>query len=97
MDRASRILKRIFLITGLLLLLAILVIGVVSAALNWQGVCDEATGGQVPCSRVQFALREMFWAAFLFIPYFFVAALVLLGMSLTQFIASLVRKRRPRS
>jgi len=96
MERAFRIIKRITLLIGLLLLLAVAVIGVVSALTNWQGVCDDVSGGQIACTRLQFALREMFWGAFLFIPYFFIATLAYLGMSLAQFIASLVQKRRQR-
>ena len=94
MERAFRITKRIILIIGLLLLLAVLLIGIISALINWHGVCEPASGVQVPCSRVQFMLREMFWGVFLFIPYLLIATFAYLGMSLAQFIASLVQKRR---
>jgi hypothetical protein len=78
------------------LLLVVVAIGAFSALFNWQGVCDQADGTQVPCSRLDFALGEMFWATFLFIPFFFIATLVYLGMSLAQFIAAKPWKRRDR-
>ena len=94
MERTFRLVKRLFLFLFLLLLVAVLVTGIVSAFSNYQGLCDEAAGGQVSCTRAQFALRETFWAAFLFTPFFFIAAIVYLGMSFAQFIASLVNRRR---
>lgn len=94
MERAFRVVKRIFLILTVLLLIVVAAIGLFSALFNWQGVCDQADGTQAPCSRLGFAINEMFWATFLFIPFFFIATLVYLGMSLAQFIAMLVVKRR---
>ena len=94
MNRVFRILVRILFILGLVLFLAVVIIGIVSAAINWQGVCDVAQGSQVPCSWFRFALGEMFWGLFLFIPYFFLVATILLGMTLYQFATSMVRKRR---
>jgi hypothetical protein len=96
MERLIRIIKRLFLILGALLLLVVLAVGIFSAFSNWQGVCEPTSGVQVPCSRVEFMLREMFWGIFLFIPYLFLATLVYLGMSLAQFITSLAQKRRQR-
>lgn len=94
MNRVFRLLMRILVIIGLLLLAAVVLIGIISAAMNWQGTCDVAGGGQAACSWFRFALGEMFWGLFLFIPYFFLAALILLGMSLFQFIRSLVKRFR---
>jgi hypothetical protein len=92
MKKVFRLLTRILVIIGLLLVLAVLLIGIISTAINWQGVCDLAEGATEPCSWFQFALGEMFWSLFLFIPYFFLAALSLLGMSLYQFFRSLVQR-----
>jgi hypothetical protein len=94
MNRVFRLLTRILVIIGLLLLLVVLLIGIISAAFNWQGVCEVTEGAPVPCTWLRFALGEMFWALFVFIPYFFLAALILLGMSLYQFIRSLVQRLR---
>ena len=38
MNRAFRLLIRILVVIGLLLLLAVVLIGVISAAINWEGV-----------------------------------------------------------
>jgi hypothetical protein len=92
MDRAFRIIKLIFLILGLLLLLAIPVSGLISTVANYSGICHGFTDGQVPCPWEQYALNEMFWASFLFIPFLLLATLVWLGMSLVQFIAGLREK-----
>ena len=92
MNRVFRILTRVLVIIGLLLLLAVLVIGVLSTVINWRGVCELAEGAVEPCSWFQFALAEMFWTLFLFIPYFFLAAIILFGMSLYQFIHSIVQR-----
>ncbi len=94
MKRIFRILTRLLVVIGLLLLLAVVLIGAISTATNWQGVCEGEEGTMEPCSRFQFALGEMFWGLFLFIPYFFLAALILLGMSLYQLIHSLVQRSR---
>ena len=92
MNRVFRLLIRILVIIGLLLLVVVVLIGIISTAMNWQGTCDVAEGGQVACSWFRFAFGEMFWGLFLFIPYFFLAALLLLGMSLFQFVRSLVQR-----
>jgi hypothetical protein len=94
MQRAFRIVKRVFLIITLLLVLAVPVVGMISAAANWRGVCFGFTDGESPCSWWEFARNEMFWATFIFIPFFFLAAIVYIGMSLAEFIASLIHRRR---
>lgn len=94
MPRAFRVIKLTFLLTGILLLLAVPAAGLVSAALHWQGFCENAPGAVSPCSWGQYALREMFWGIFFFIPYFFLAALAWLGMSLAQFIHAAAQNRR---
>jgi uncharacterized membrane protein YjgN (DUF898 family) len=94
MQRAFRIVKRIFLVLTLLLLLAVPVVGLVSAAFNWEGVCYGFTDGESPCSWWEFARNEMFWATFIFVPFFFLDALVYIRMTLAEFIASLIRRRR---
>jgi len=81
-------LERIFLVAGRLLLLAIPVRGLVSPALNWEGVCYGFTDGQSACPWWRYALNEMFWASFIFIPFLFLASLIWLGMSLIQFVLS---------
>lgn len=94
MQRAFCIVKRVFLVLTLLLLLAVPVVGLVSAAFNWEGVCYGFTDGESPCSWWEFARNEMFWAMFIFVPFLFLASLVYIGMSLAEFIAGLVRRRR---
>ncbi len=93
MNRLFRIIKLIFLVVGLLLLLAIPVSGLISTAMNWEGVCTNLDV-QTPCTWWEYAGNEMSWAIFIFIPFLFIAALVFLGMSLAQFIVSIVQKRR---
>jgi hypothetical protein len=66
----------------------------ISTAVNYEGICRGFRGGQWECKWWEYAGNEMFWAIFIFIPYLFIASLVFLGMSLTEFIVSLVRKRR---
>lgn len=94
MQRAFRIVKRVFLLLSLLLLLTVPVVGLVSAAFNWRGVCYGFTDGESPCSWWEFARNEMFWATFIFVPFLFLAAIAYIGMSLAEFISSLVRRRR---
>ena len=94
MNRAFRIIKLVFLAAGLLLLLAIPVTGLISTAVNWQGFCYGFSDAQAPCSWWEFARDEIFWSIFIFIPYFFIAALLWMGMSLAQFTRALVDKRR---
>lgn len=94
MQRAFRLIKRIFVILTLLLLLAVLVIGLASAAFNWRGVCDDIAYGERPCTWWEFARSEIFWATFLLIPFLFVAAVAYFGMSLAEFIAQFARKQK---
>jgi hypothetical protein len=94
MNRTFRIIKLVFLVIGILLLLAIPATGLISAAVNWKGVCYGFTDGQAPCSWWQYARNEMFWAMFIFIPFFFLAAVVWAGMSLAQFIKFLLDRPR---
>jgi phosphotransferase system glucose/maltose/N-acetylglucosamine-specific IIC component len=96
MSRAFRIIKLVFLVLGLLLLLAIPVTGLISAAVHYEGVCERQAGEPSPCSWWQYAVNEMFWVMFIFIPYFFAAAVAWTGMSLVQFIQTMVRKYRSR-
>jgi len=97
MSRAFRIIKLVFLVLGLLMLLAVPVTGLISAAAHWEGVCERQAGEPSPCSWWEFAVKEMFWVMFIFIPYFFAAGVAWTGMSLAQFIQSLVRKYRSRA
>ncbi len=94
MNRVLRIITRLFLVVGFLLLLVIPVSGLISAALHWEGVCAGPDGVQTACSWWKYASNEMFWGIFIFIPFLFLAAVVFLGMSLLQFAASLVEKFR---
>ena len=96
MERAFRVVKRTFLIAGLLLLLAVPVSAAVSTAVHYQGTCSDTSGTGWACSRWEYAAAEMFWALFIFIPFLFLATLVYLGMSLAQFIAAKPWKRRSR-
>ncbi|MCS7011419.1 MAG: hypothetical protein N2049_01825 [Anaerolineales bacterium] len=86
MPRLFRSVKRFFWLAALVLLVTIPITGVLSAALHWRGVCSDLHGGNVPCSWGRFAIGEMFWASFLFIPFLFVAVLVHLGMALMEFL-----------
>lgn len=94
MNRTIRIIKLIFLGIALLLCLAVPVIGLVSTAQHWQGICSDLNGGQLPCTWWQYARAEMFWALMVFIPFMFVTSLVWVGMALVQFIASQIGKRK---
>jgi len=92
MTKFSRKINRFLLVLGAILLAFIIIQGFVSATLHWQGVCLVESGRQEPCSWIQFALREISWGIFLFIPYFFLAALLYLAMALTQLASSLAMK-----
>ena len=94
MHRAFRIIKLIFLVTGILLLVAIPIVGLVSAANTYQGVCLDSTKGEHPCTWMQYAGKEMFWTSFIFIPYLFLASIMWLGMSAVQFIVEMREKRK---
>jgi hypothetical protein len=96
MSGTARKINKILLILGGILLLGILVMGFISTAVNWQGVCDIEGEGQVSCSWLQFALREIFWGIFIFIPFFLIAALINIGILLYQLIGSVATKIRMR-
>jgi len=81
-------------VTGILLLIAIPIVGLVSTANNYQGVCLDSANGEQPCTWMQYAGNEMFWATFIFIPFLFLASIVWLGMSAVQFIAEMRQKRK---
>jgi hypothetical protein len=96
MNRTFRIVKLIFLVLSMLACLAIPAVGLVSTAVNYQGVCPGFTDGQAPCPWWMFARNEMFWASFIFIPLLFLAAVAWLVMAAVQFITSLKnRKNNP--
>jgi len=93
MQRAFRIIKLIFLGISILLCLAIPVVGLVSTATSWGGVCESASG-LYACSWWKFAGNEMLWMSFLFIPLLFAAAIIWLAMSAVQFVIAMIKKRR---
>lgn len=94
MNRTIRIIKLVFLALALLLCLAIPVIGLVSTAASWDGICYGFTDGQVPCSWWEYARNEMFWASMLFIPFLFITSLVWIAMAIVQFVHSWWQKRK---
>lgn len=96
MSRVFRVIKLVFLGLGLLLLLTIPVTGLISAASHWEGVCEMEAGQEEPCSWWEYAVNEMFWMLFIFIPYFFAAALAWAGMAVVQFVHPMVQKVRAR-
>jgi len=94
MQRTFRIVKLIFLVTGILLLIAIPIVGLVSTANTYHGVCLDSANGEKPCTWIKYAGNEMFWTSFIFIPYLFLASLVWLGMSAVQFVVETRQKRK---
>ncbi|MBK7320327.1 hypothetical protein [Candidatus Villigracilis affinis] len=66
--KTFRIINWIFVGLSLCFLLAIPVLGLGSAAINWNGVCHGFTDGQAPCSWWEYTQNEMFWASFIFLP-----------------------------
>jgi hypothetical protein len=92
MQRAFRIIKLIFLGISILLCLAIPVVGLISTATSWGGVC-ESMSGLYACPWWKFAGNEMLWLLFLFIPLLFAAAVIWLVMSAIQFVMAIVKKR----
>jgi len=94
MNRTIRIIKLVFLALALLLCLAIPVIGLVSTAASWDGICYGFTDGQVPCSWWEYARTEMFWALMIFIPFIFITSLVWIAMAIVQFVHSWWQKRK---
>jgi len=93
-SRIFRIIKLIFLVTSLLLCLAIPVAGLVSTASGWHGTCQGFNHEVSPCPWWEYAGTEMFWASFVFIPLLFVAGVVWLVMAALQFIMAKVQKRK---
>lgn len=94
MNRTIRIIKLVFLALALLLCLAIPVIGLVSTATSWDGICYGFTDGQTPCSWWEYARTEMFWALMIFIPFIFITSLVWIAISAVQFVAAQLEKRK---
>ena len=86
MQRAFRIIKLIFLGISILLCLAIPVVGLISTATGWDGVCSAT--GLYSCPWWKFAGNEMLWMSFSFIPLLFAAAVIWLVMSAVQFIVA---------
>ena len=80
--------------TGILLLIAIPIVGLVSAANTYQGVCLDSANGERPCTWLQYAGNEMFWTSFIFIPFLFLASIVWLVMSAVQFVVEIRQKRK---
>ena len=97
MHRTFRIVKLIFLLAGILLLIAIPIVGLVSTTHSYQGVCLDPVNGEHPCTWMQYAGNEMFWASFIFIPFLFLASVVWLGMSAVQFVAQMRQKRKEKA
>lgn len=85
-SRTFRIIKLVFLAGSVLLCLAIPVAGLVSTATGWEGTCYGPGDGRHACPWWEYAVMEMFWASFLFIPLLFIAAVVWLGIAVAQFI-----------
>jgi hypothetical protein len=92
--RAFRIIKLVFLVTSILLCLAIPVAGLVSTVTGWEGICYGFSDGQHACPWWEYAGMEMFWASFLFIPLLFGAAVVWLAIAAAQFIMISVKNRK---
>lgn len=94
MARIFRVIKLIFLVTSILLCLAIPVAGLVSTVKGWHGTCQGFNHEASECPWWEYAGTEMLWASFLFIPLLFVAAVVWLGMAVLQFIMASTQKRK---
>jgi len=93
MQRAFRIIRLIFLGISILLCLAIPVVGLISTATSWEGVC-ESVSGLYACPWWKFAGIEMLWTSFFFIPLLFAAAMVWLAMSAVQFVRGMMKKQK---
>jgi hypothetical protein len=94
MNRIINFIKLIFLALALLLVLAVPIIGFVSASVNWEGTCYGLTNIERECSWWQFAWDEMFWTLMFFIPFVFFTALAWIAMALVQFVAHQWEKRK---
>ncbi|HNH03243.1 MAG TPA: hypothetical protein PLD33_00025 [Anaerolineales bacterium] len=66
--KTLRMINGIFLGLSLCFALAIPILGIGSATINWNGICYGFTDGQVPCSWWEYTQNEMFWASFIFLP-----------------------------
>ncbi len=66
--KAVRIINWVFMALTLCFALAIPVLGIGSAAVNWNGTCYGFTDSQWACPFWEFAQNEMFWASFIFTP-----------------------------
>lgn len=80
--------------TGILLLIAIPIVGLGSTAINYHGICYGFTDSQSPCTWMEFARNEMLWASFIFIPLLFLAAVVWILMAAVQFVVEMRQKRK---
>jgi hypothetical protein len=89
--------KLIFLIAGILFCLAIPIVGVGSTAINYHGICYGFTDSQSPCTWMEFARNEMFWASFIFIPLLFFAAVVWILMAAVQFVVEMRQKHKEKA
>lgn len=94
MNRTFRIIKLIFLALGILLFLAIPIIGLASTAITYDGTCHGFTDGQAQCSWMEYARNEMFWASFIFVPLLFLASIAWLIMATVQFIVEMKQKKK---
>ena len=97
MHRTFRTIKLIFLIAGILFCLAIPIVGLGSTAINYHGICYGFTDSQSPCTWMEFARNEMFWASFIFIPLLFLAAVVWILMAAVQFVVEMRQKRKEKA
>jgi hypothetical protein len=91
--KTVRILNWIFLGASIFLLLAIPVMGIGSAAANWQGMCYGFTDSQAPCSWWEFAKNEMFWSSFMFVPLLALMLGVWLVVNIIQWVVISNRKK----
>ncbi len=94
MNKTFRIIKLTFLALGILLLLAIPIVGLTSTALTYHGTCYGFTDAQAQCSWMEYASNEMFWASFIFVPLLFLASIAWLIMAAVQFIMEMKQKRK---
>jgi ABC-type spermidine/putrescine transport system permease subunit II len=97
MNRTFRIIKLILLLLGVLLCLAIPVVGLVSTAVNYHGLCYGFTDGQSACAWWEFARNEMFWSSFILVPLLALASAVWLTMAAVQFIVEMIQKRKDKA
>ena len=94
MNKAFRIIKLAFLVSGILLCLAIPIVGLASTAINYDGTYHGFTDGQSQCTWMEYARNEMFWTSFIFVPLLFLASIAWLSMAAVQFIVEMKQKRK---